>query len=831
MDDQNLRSWLVREIRDVLDRKTVSPPLLLWLDPDSQWLDLLRAAAKTGGFDLWADPAQHELLVRDRFCRTPRAPRVVWLPCKREDITWFKPFELEAEAVWERTLLEAICEFGIYIPREHEVDLACELPAYAREWFDQPKDAWAELTPGNARGALIDDARMLQVLAGETGEFERLRTDGRFDFFANRAVKDLGLPDPTGKAEDLWRLAATARLLATEAAEGCPQDPPRENDKIIPPGLARRRALGLLKNWQSNIHFIPTFERLVPEADRTLGLAYWARNVASPPRSFSSRLVEETLFSLAAERLDRMEQVDLLTKELVRGLQNYQDRQQGFWEQQATVKIGWHFLVDLAGVANLLVEFEGIDGQWKTAADAVTWYTGRGWQLDWAGEMLFQEEPGFPSQLQRVRARLRRGYLRAVDRIGGTFSELLSADSSGVASMPTAGEAVLAEVQRQKGPLALVFLDACRFDLGRRLADMLNTGEPALRATVSAAVAPVPSITDLGMALALPMPRSQLRVRLTQNGKFSVTAEGFDGNLALAADRRDWLKKCWEAKECLGIDEVLDGETLKPATKARRLIAVYGKELDQHDGQLQLTGADDHLKRYVLAIRRLRDAGYSRVIVVTDHGFFHWQPEEHEIEIQKPAGDLLWESRRAMVGRGLSHPHAVKLPVPCSDYEAMIPRSVNAFRTYGGLGFFHGGAMLQELVIPVVVATWPAKASKVEVVLKPVGHIASESPRVQVQAGVSAASKGRLFATDTKQLSRRVLVKVRDPSTGSLVFRHAEAVTVEPDGEPITVNLSLVDPRPVLAYDTPLLVQVLDADNEELLAHEDIALKVDLNEW
>ena len=150
--------------------------------------------------------------------------------------------------------------------------------------------------------------------------------------------------------------------------------------------------------------------------------------------------------------------------------------------------------------------------------------------------------------------------------------------------MPTAGEAVLAEVQRQKGPLALVFLDAFRFDLGRRLADMLNTGERAQRATVSAAVAPVPSITDLGMALALPMPRSQLRVRLTQNGKFMVTAEGFDGNLSLAADRRDWLKKCWEVKECLGIDDVLDGETLKPATKARRLIAVYGNELDHPMG-------------------------------------------------------------------------------------------------------------------------------------------------------------------------------------------------------------------------------------------------------
>ena len=386
--------------------------------------------------------------------------------------------------------------------------------------------------------------------------------------------------------------------------------------------------------------------------------------------------------------------------------------------------------------------------------------------------------------------------------------------------------------QRQKVPTALVFLDACRFDLGQRLAEMLNQGEPAQRATVATAVAPVPSITDLGMALALPMARDKLHVGLSTDGKdFVVTAEGFNGNLAQAADRRNWLKQCLDVKECLGIDEVLDGETLKPASKTRRLIVVHGKELDQHDGQLQLTGADDHLNRYVQAIRRLRDAGYHRVIVVTDHGFFHWQPEEHEIEEEKPAGDLLWQSRRAMVGRNLSHPQAVKLPVPCSDLEAMVPRSVNAFRTYGRLGFFHGGATLQELVIPVVVANWPAKSSKVEVVLKPIVHIATVTPRVQVQAGVSAQAGGRLFATETNVLARRVMVKVKEPVSGALVFKHGEPVSVEPDGDPVTVSLQLVDPRPELAYGTQLVAQVLDADNEEILTSESITLKVEINEW
>ncbi len=46
--DSNFRSWLIGEVREILDRKTTVPPLLLWLDPDQQWLDLLRSAAEAG---------------------------------------------------------------------------------------------------------------------------------------------------------------------------------------------------------------------------------------------------------------------------------------------------------------------------------------------------------------------------------------------------------------------------------------------------------------------------------------------------------------------------------------------------------------------------------------------------------------------------------------------------------------------------------------------------------------------------------------------------------------------------------------------------------------
>jgi hypothetical protein len=194
---------------------------------------------------------------------------------------------------------------------------------------------------------------------------------------------------------------------------------------------------------------------------------------------------------------------------------------------------------------------------------------------------------------------------------------------------------------------------------------------------------------------------------------------------------------------------------------------------------------------------------------------------------EMPTGDVLWKHRRAMVGHNLSHPSAVHMEILQSDLEVLVPRSASAFRTYGALGFFHGGATLQEMIIPVIVAKWPIKARKVKVVLKPVPHITSEAPRVQVQA----AATGQLFSADVNLLARRVLVKVKDQAAGKLIFRHGEPITIEPEGEPVTVQLHLVEPRPRIAYGTPLQVEVLDADDEEILAREDVSLKTDISDW
>jgi len=831
---RSFREWMVHEIENVLGQQTSPPPFLIWCDPHDEWRALLRDAGASSGFELWAPKsfieADHELLVRDRFFSNERKPRVVWLPVARDEISWFKVFELDAQMVWEKDLLQGVRDYGVHIPREHENELSALLPAYAGKWFNEPISSWKELTPGGIKGTLVDEHRLLQVLVGEKGEFSQLKEEDRFTIFACRATEEFGLPDPTGMDETDWRIAATACLLATEAAQGSPENPPTEGDRIIPAGLIRDRALRFLKSWRSHIQYIPSFEALVQKADTTLGLTYWAKNLKNSPRSYCSRAVERTLFEQISEQLDRIEEVDTLAVELESRFQGIKERQQEFWGTIANEKVGWSYLVQLADAASLLVESVGTEESWKTAMDGVHWFSDRGWHLDQAGEWLFLELPDMPGGLHRIRARLRRGYLRAVDRINRVFSNLLHNNWDDISGLPTSGEVLMTALDEGAPSTAVFFLDACRLDLGYRLAHLLNLGEPVKRASVQVARAPIPSITALGMPFALPIKRELLCVTLAgEKNNFCVKAQGFSGDLALAQERRKWLEKHVGARKFLTLADVLDSDKLKSPGRTKTILIIHGDTFDMegHEGQLKLEGAEEHLERYARAVRRLQSIGYKRIILATDHGFFHWQPKADEVE-NKPSGELLWKSRRAIVGQDMMHPNAIRMPVMGSEMEVMVPRSINAFRTYGGLGYFHGGATLQEMIVPVIVANWPAKAEKIDVVLKPLGHISSEAPRIEIQAGSKGQAK--LFA-DVNQLSRRVLVKVKELSTGKLIFRHKEAVAVEPEGETMAISLQLVDPKPAVAYGTPLMVEVLDADNEEMLDREEITLKVDIDEW
>lgn len=825
-----LRAWLRNEVATVLKRNVSPPPIILWCDPERAWRDLLTAAAEGGAFELWAE-GEHELVLRERLLTTASAPRVIWLPVASDEVGYLKVFELQAELVWAESLVSALARFGVEIARDHEAELRHLLPAHAKEWIDRPRSAWRELTPGNAKSTLVDDDQILVALARVDARIVEVIGEDRLSVFTRRVTEDFGFPAPVIGKDNEWRAAATARLLVTEAAMRVPAEPPGDGDKIIPSGTARDRALKLLERWQKNVELMSPFEDLSRQADNTTSLVHWARNLAGPVPALASSAVEEALLQKEVGHLAQLEEFDPLARRLEEREPFYSAHTRAFWGSRASQRIPWQSLLALARAAVLIRQQVEVEKRWKTLRDAVVWFTASGWEIDRQGELLFREDAGLSSGLHGVRARLRRAYLRHLDRCNAAFSELLHHHGLEALGLPFAGE-VLAKARSSKDPMAVLVLDACRYDLGARIAELLDKGEPARRAEVQPARAPLPSITALGMAFALADEPDGLSVELTKETpvRWRVTAKDGAQDLTAAEGRREWLRRRFKLKPTATTDvkSVLDAAPPGPK-ESGRLLFVFGDEFDVqgHEGELKFTGAEEHIERYVRVIRRLRDAGYATVAIVTDHGFIHWEPDQDEVE-SLPTGEILWRSRRAVVGRGLKHQTAIAAPVKGSDLECRVPRSVNAFRTYGGIGFFHGGATLQELVVPVVVFRWPKKAEKVAAVLTPISEITSLKPRVEVKPG--NAGQVTMFGADAKMMGRQVVVKVVEPGSGRRLFRSLQSCAIDPEGQPVTIVLER-EVNEACPRGARLQVEVRDADNDELLDRCEVELKVDLEEW
>jgi hypothetical protein len=212
--------------------------------------------------------------------------------------------------------------------------------------------------------------------------------------------------------------------------------------------------------------------------------------------------------------------------------------------------------------------------------------------------------------------------------------------------------------------------------------------------------------------------------------------------------------------------------------------------------------------------------------------------------IAQPSGDILWKSRRAVVGTELKHASAFVLRMTGSDLDCAVPRGLGYFRTHGATGYMHGGVSLQELVVPVMIVRWPRKAGKVPVLLEHVAAVTSVRPRVELRAG----SAGRFgFAADEKTVGRTVAVQIVEAASGRRLFHvpapdavrrgtsgesapPSERIAIEPGGEPVQRVLTKVKGE-AAPRGTLLRIEVRDADNDEILDQHESELKVDLEEW
>ncbi|MFH1983214.1 MAG: PglZ domain-containing protein [Pseudomonadota bacterium] len=820
--DRSLKSWLVDQIRNVLSKPVIQAPFIIWCDPQRQWRELLHKACGDE-IELWTDEC-HELLLRHRFVKEERRPRVIWVPICRADLSYLRAFEGEAR-FWEINLLEALREYGVEISRSQEDEFREDLLAYALAKIDEPLSKWKTITPDE----LISTGLILTVLADLEKPIEEKIGDEKRHLFNRRITADFGFPEPETAEPDKWRARVVACLLATDATEKLGIE--AFVDGIIPPGNCRKRALALLDQWQRDLQLLPNLEILSIKADALLNfqplMAKGPFPLSEPLASFKA---ETVLFQEELSQIKAFDKSQELAIYLARKTESYRRHAQGFWGQRTNRKVPWESLAAVGQAADVFRKNDGAERAWHNLKEAISWYVEQGWEVDTHGEALMQEWPAPEEALFAIQKILRQTFVQILDRTNTLFAELASKDRFWMqqAGLPYAGEALKERLDDNNEPAAVIVVDAFRFELAMCLAQRLNGEHASPVAAVTACMAPIPTTTELGMAYVLPGVASSLKIDVDAEKGWQVHTDGFEQNLAIAEARRKWLVSVYGIKSShiLSIAAVLKSGVNIPKAKT---VFLFGDEFDTqgHEGELALSGPESYLDRYAHVIRKLRDAGYGRIFLTTDHGYFHHVPEIDEVA-EKPGGQLLWVTRRAVVGKHLIHKTALLTQVAGSDLECLTPRSVGAFKTYGGMGFFHRGATFQEWIIPLVCIQWAKKSQKTGIVIKPIDAISTQEPIVELEP--ETRSKKDLFGEIADgYLGRQICIKVRDEASGKVLFK-SNSIAVSPKDEVRQVRLEKV-PGAEGRYGQKLNLVVIDADSEEILSIAAVTLKLDIDEW
>ena len=271
-----------------------------------------------------------------------------------------------------------------------------------------------------------------------------------------------------------------------------------------------------------------------------------------------------------------------------------------------------------------------------------------------------------------------------------------------------------------KKKVFVIISDAFRFEAGEEMVSLIRQ-EDRYQAELDYLLSSLPSYTQLGMASLLPYKESsgagqQARLSLADD-KTATTY--LDRQSTQGTNNRDKL-----LKEALGdraaamqskdLMEMTNTES-RALLKAHDVIYFYHNRIDHTGDKMQSEGeafeaTEKTFSDLMRLIKKLTNANASNILITADHGFtYQNRPiDESDFLSADVNGEVLYRDRRFLLGKslvsgsGLKAFSAEELNL-AGDVGALIPKGVQRLRLKGsGSRFVHGGASLQEVVVPVI---------------------------------------------------------------------------------------------------------------------------------
>ena len=364
------------------------------------------------------------------------------------------------------------------------------------------------------------------------------------------------------------------------------------------------------------------------------------------------------------------------------------------------------------------------------------WYATDGWRADRAtiDSLALAEAPAVRSLVANVVRALYEPWLDStaralqghVDREGVTLGRPLAKTDA-------------------PGETCVLFADGLRFDVGVMLQEKLEAKD--LLVQMASRFAPVPTVTATAKPLASPASDAMAGDSVADDFTPVLTSTRLP---ATVVRLRDEMRR-------RGID-VMDGDDVHAPTGTNALGWSERGHLDELGHKLGLDLArhiDDELDILVDRIAALLRCGWSRVRVVTDHGWLLMPGGLPKVAL--PASLTATKWARCATVRGESQPDVPVLAWHWNpEVRIACPPGIGSF--IAGTEYAHGGVSLQECVIPELTVERGAEVARATITdtqwrgMRLRVRVSASVPGLRVDLRTNAKQPGTSLVASTKEL-------------------------------------------------------------------------------
>lgn len=695
---------LADEIREVLKEQR-DFPIIVWYDEDGSLQDIIESALQKGMRFIRYEGSY----LRIRFDIEEKDPEfrdrwLVYIPEKRYEPSWILDYELFGKTLYVG-LKELLSErLGLSIDMELDNLLIGERARELAKNWDQfvgtkkiSKDIIEEALLSLAFGepVPITEAVLRYVISDKPEkELERL---GLKDLFIKRIRSELHL-----EIKELSRERIASAILFSDLASS---DVGKERfSNFLPLDDRINVWAGICKDW------VARDEKSFKEWSKDIAVKYDVESELRDAEDITDIMSFSVVDELLLERTRTMaSNIETFRKNLDRITRIAEKREKSPWATKDEIN-RWEVIKRSAELLRQAQKaLSSIDSYTESADSIVSFYTKEGCDMDSLarGLIKYEKSEDFFTFVKPALAI----YIQ-------WLSDLTERFSSCVEKLPEwrigqlINQSEFWEIFTRDKPIAIFFIDALRYDLGKDLKRRLEDEgfEVELRGMLSS----LPSITEVGMSALLP--HASMEIRL-ENGKPSVLLDGMRVNKNV---RRDILKKHGAAVIELG---ELQKRSFVEKIKDTDYIVVIDRNIDAagHMSTLDVFMSDpfdEVIKKTARGIKALHSVGVERIIVATDHGFL-LLPEEYGVKTisgVRPSEALIVE-RRYAIGRTPRIPSLISFPLDWAGLKGegslSFPRGLFFLALQGEpQRFIHGGISPQENCIPVLISRMRESAAK-----------------------------------------------------------------------------------------------------------------------